>query len=253
MQTRSGHLGRSVRLLDLDPDLGHRLADHDFQRAHVRLAARVWEVEPGAWAIRPPGSDRGAFGLLITDGVLGLRTSLGDRTTLELVGRGDLLQPWVQLDSEVVVPPTTGWQVIQHSKLLLLDRTFARAVAPWPEVTAALMHRLVVRNRRLCYQLAVNASPRIEDRILYTLWALASRWGRVTERGTVLNLRLTHEQLAELTSAQRPSVSTALGKLRERGRITYSRGSFVLCGDVPGEVQAPEKQVALAGDPRPAG
>ena len=144
------------------------------------------------------------------------------------------------------MPAETGWRIIERARFLLLDRAFSEAAAEWPEIAAALMHRTVLRSRRLCYKLAVNTSPRIEDRLLFSLWALAARWGRVTEQGTVINLRLTHEQLAALISAQRPSVSTALGKLREQGRIAYGRDRFVLCGEVPGEVEALKKQVALS-------
>ena len=246
MALQASQVGRAVRLLDLDPDLGAGLSDSDRAVATGRLLAGVYELEPGPWAIRHPAADRGAYGLLVVEGLVGLRTSLAERATLELVGQGDLLRPWVQLGAEIVMPAETGWRVIEHSRFLLLDRAFAEAVADWPEVAAALMHRMVLRSRRLCYQLAVNTSPRIEERLLYSLWALAARWGRVTEEGTVINLRLTHGQLAELISAQRPSVSTALGKLREQGRLAYGRDRFVLCGQVPGEVEALNQQVALS-------
>jgi len=246
MAIRASQIGRAVRVLDLDPELGAGLSESDCAEAAARLVAGVYELEPGPWTIREPATDRGAYGLLVVQGLLGLRTSIAERATLELVGPGDLLQPWVQLGAEIVVPAGTGWRVIERSRLLLLDRAFTEAAADWPEITAALMHRMVLRNRRLCYQLAVNTSPRIEERLLYSLWALAARWGRVTEQGTVINLGLTHEQLAELISAQRPSVSTALGKLREQGRVAYGRDRFVLCGEVPREVEALEKQVALS-------
>jgi CRP/FNR family cyclic AMP-dependent transcriptional regulator len=246
MTVRPRQNGRAARLLDLDPELADGLSDSDRTAATARLLAGVYELEPGPWTIREPATERGAYGLLVVDGLVALRTSIAERATLELVGPGDLLQPWVQLGAEIVVPAETGWRVIERSKLLLLDRAFAEAAADWPEITAALMYRLVLRNRRLCYQLAVNTSPRIEERLLYGLWALAARWGRVTEQGTVIKLRLTHEQLAELISAQRPSVSTALGKLREQGRIAYGRDEFILCGEMPGEVEALNKQVALS-------
>lgn len=234
-----------VRVLDADPDLGANLHGAELQRAQNSLVARVYNARPGAWEIRAPAPEAGALGLLVLDGLLGLRTALEGRATLELVGRGDLLQPWVQLGSEVTAPPESGWRIFEPSQVILLDRRFAETASEWPEVTAALMHRLVLRSRRLCYQLAANTSPRAEDRVLYALWSLADRWGRVTEDGVVLRLSLNHEQLAELVSAQRPSVSAALSRLREDGRLAYSRGSFVLCGETPAPVRELKKQVAL--------
>lgn len=234
-----------VRVLDADPDLGANLDDAELERARQALAARVFDVGPAPWKVRPPAPEAGALGLLVLDGVLGLRTAIDGRATLELVGSGDLLRPWVQLDAEVTMPPEVDWRMVEPARVVLLDRRFARVMAEWPEVAAALMHRLVVRSRRLCYQLAVNASPRAEDRIVYALWALADRWGRVTEDGVVLRLRLSHEQIAELVSAQRPSVSSALGRLREDGVLAYARGSFLLCGEPPARVSELKRRVAL--------
>lgn len=234
-----------VRVLEADPDLGANLQGGELERAKGSLVAHVYDAEPGPWEIRAPAPEAGALGLLVLDGLLGLRTVIEGRATLELVGRGDFLQPWVQLGAEVTAPPEAGWRIFEPSQVILLDRRFAQAAAEWPEVIAALMHRLVVRNRRLCYQLAVNTSPRAEDRVLYALWALADRWGRMTEQGVVLRLSLNHEQIAELVSAQRPSVSAALSRLREEGSLAYSRGSFILCGDPPSPVRELKKQVAL--------
>ena len=240
--SRGAHV---VQVLEADPDLAARLADSEREQARAALAARVYRAGRGDWDIGQPRADAGAFGLLVIDGILGLRTTLGDRTTLELVGHGDLLRPWVQLVGEASMTPHADWEVLAPARLALLDRRFAEASAPWPEVTAALMHRLVLRARRLCYQLAANASPRADQRLLCMLWAVADRWGRVTEEGTLIEIPLTHQHLAELVCTKRPSVSTALGALRERGEISYTRDRFVLHGEVPYEVTALKSQVAL--------
>jgi hypothetical protein len=232
-------------VLDVDPDLGARLPAEQRERARAALVAHAYDADPGVWEVRRPTRDPGAFGLLVAEGMLGLRTAVDDRATLELVGRGDLLQPWVQLGADSTLQPAVGWQVIAPSRLVLLDRAFATAAATWPEVVVALMHRLIVRTRRLCYQLAVNTSPRVEDRIIAALWALADRWGRVTDGGAVLPVRLTHRQLSELVCAQRPSVSAALSRLRDEGRISYTRTSFTLHGEVPGEVRALRDEIAV--------
>jgi hypothetical protein len=234
-----------ARVLEVDPDLGAALPAPERARAQESLVARVYDLQPGPWELRTPAPEAGALGLLALDGLIGLRTAIEGRATLELLGPGDLLQPWVQLGPDTTVPPKADWQVFEASQVLLLDRGFALAAAGFPEVITALMHRLVMRSRRLCYQLAVNTSPRADDRVLYTLWALADRWGRVTHNGIGLRLSLNHEQIAELVCAQRPSVSSALTRLRDEGRVTYSRGSFVLHGEAPGPMKDLEKQVAL--------
>jgi CRP-like cAMP-binding protein len=235
----------TVRLLELDPDLARGVAEADQERATQALVAGCYEIPRGPWQIQQPSSEVGAYGLLVARGLLSLRTSIAERATLEILGQGELLRPWVQLGAEMTAPPTAGWQVLEPASIVVLDKRFALAAGEWPEVAAALMHRLVLRSRRLCYQLAVNTAPQVEQRLLYSLWALADRWGRVTEEGTLIELRLTHQQVAELVAAQRPSVSTALNRLRDERKISYGRERFLLRGDVPGEVERLRGQLAL--------
>ena len=117
MAARASQIGRAVRALDLDPDLGAGLSDSDRAVARAKLLAGVYELEAGPWAIREPTTDSGAYGLLVVAGLIGLRTRIGGRTTLELISPGDLLQPWVQLGAEIVVPAETGWHVLERSRL----------------------------------------------------------------------------------------------------------------------------------------
>lgn len=51
-------------------------------------------------------------------------------------------------------------------------------------------------------------------------WHLAERFGRVTAEGISLEMPLTHEMLAKLVGATRPTVTTGLGRLTARGLLT---------------------------------
>ena len=57
----------------------------------------------------------------------------------------------------------------------------------------------------------------VETRLLMQFWHLAERWGRVGPNGIAIAVPLTHEMLAKLVGATRPSVTTALGRLAARG------------------------------------
>jgi CRP-like cAMP-binding protein len=97
---------------------------------------------------------------------------------------------------------------------------------------------------------AVASVPRIEERVLLALWHFAERWGRVTADGVRLDLNLTHAVLAEVVAAQRPSVSTALGRLQERGLLSRpGSSSWLLHGEPPANVRSlaePREQAASA-------
>ncbi len=56
----------------------------------------------------------------------------------------------------------------------------------------------------------------------------------MTARGVVLALPFTHEILAEVVGAQRPSLTTGITTLEQRGLISREDGHYVLHGEPPG-------------------
>jgi CRP-like cAMP-binding protein len=120
----------------------------------------------------------------------------------------------------------------------LLHHDFATAVAPWPELTGAVMDRIMRRAHALAFHLAVSHLKLVEMRLLVILWYYADRWGRVTPGGVLLPLRMTHSLLARIVGARRPSVSTALGRLQDRGFVERTdNGQWLLLGSPPRELE----------------
>jgi CRP/FNR family cyclic AMP-dependent transcriptional regulator len=236
-----------VRVLDADPDLTVGLADGDAHAARERSLARVGRIEKGTWpAGRAPGS--GSYGYLVLEGFVGLRFSVAERKYLEVLGPGELLRPWASLGPDEAVPSRIEWRVFEPTLLAILDSRFAEAMAQWPEVAAGLMDRLVLRTRRLGFQLAVAAVPSIGSRVLLMLWHLADRWGTVTPDGVRLRLALTHEELAEVVAGTRPTVTTAIGRLRQLGTVEQDtrERTWLLRGEPPSDFRSLRRQVALA-------
>jgi CRP-like cAMP-binding protein len=74
----------------------------------------------------------------------------------------------------------------------------------------------------------------VEERLLLLLWQLTELWGRKTKGGAILPFRLSHQTLADLVGARRPTVTLALRGLTDRGLLERgSRGDWILCGDPP--------------------
>jgi CRP/FNR family transcriptional regulator, cyclic AMP receptor protein len=176
---------------------------------------------------------------------------LGRRSGAELLGGGDLLQPWGPQPPYETLAVKHNWEVLERSRLAVLDGRFAARVAPWPEVAAALLERAIERSRTLAFQLAASHIIGLERRLLVLMWALADRWGRVTAKGVLVPLQLTHVTLADLVGASRPSVSTALAELARRDALERRPGGWLLRGGPPGDVQAGAKG-ERAGAGRPA-
>ena len=222
-----------VALLDADASLAAEIEPTTLAEAGPACLASVRWLDPGAW--QPPQElDRpGALGLLVLDGFVVRHVDVVGRPATELLGPGDLLRPW---EPNRTVPFSSGarWHVLEQCQVALLDERVTAVIGRWPDLVAALVGRAVARSREQAITLAVGQIPSMRQRVLVVLWHIAGRWGERRDDGTVIPIRLTHELLANLTSAQRPSVSHALRAMRDRGLVDRRPdGRLVLYGNPP--------------------
>lgn len=229
---------RIASLLDIDADLAAVVPDAEREAARRRAVGCLRSYPAGRVSVKPADDPR-AYGLLVVEGLIGARVSLGQHAYIELLGPGDILRPWARLDAAASVPSEVGWRVFDSTTVLSLDHRFAMGIARWPALSAALLHRSIVRTRQLGFQLALAGIERVDERLLIGLWHFADRWGRVTPKGRVLRLPLTQSDLAEVVHATRQSVSSAVSQLRRDGVLDVDRGGsrWILCGQTPPVVE----------------
>lgn len=224
--------GRIIHLLQEDPDLGEHLDPDQLRQATEIIRARVFMVAKGTW--EPPEIEHAATGLLLLDGLMVRTLVLGSVSSGEVVGPSDIIRPWENDLIPSVVPALTRWRVLEPAEVALLDARATALIGRWPELSAAVGARLLRRARSLAYLMAAQHFVRVEDRLLATLWHLASMWGKVTPRGTVVPFRLTHEMLASIIGAQRPTTTLAIRSLTEQGRLLRDENRrYVLLGEPP--------------------
>jgi CRP/FNR family transcriptional regulator, cyclic AMP receptor protein len=227
--------GGSVQLLDIDTELARGLDPRRAREAAQRLYARVFDIPRGHWNPNAGLLQGGRpIGLLILDGVLVREATVGDHPSAELLGPGDLLRAWADVDNEELLPRTIDWSALTATRVAVVDQAFAVRAAQWPEVFAALIDRAARRAERLVVLQAIAHLTRVDDRLLALLWCLAERWGHVVPGGVLVSLRLSHRTLAGMIGARRPSVTTALGQLMARGELERRPdGEWLLLGAAP--------------------
>jgi CRP/FNR family transcriptional regulator, cyclic AMP receptor protein len=225
----------TVRLLEADPDLGSLLAAPRRADAERELTVRTYHVAVGPWDVsRLQGASADHVGLLVIDGVLSRELVVADHVSAELLGPGDLVRPWQAGNRASLLPVEALWSVLSPLTVAVLDRRFAAEVARYPEITSALFDRMGERSVRLATTQAISQLTRVDRRLRALFWHLAERWGRVSGQGVIVPLALTHRTLGQLVGARRPTVSTALSELAERGELTRRPdGSWLLRGDPP--------------------
>lgn len=238
-----------IPLLDLDPDAGRLLPAECVAEARAELQVQVSVIRRGPWdAARLSRADWGNLGLLVLDGVLAREILLADTISTELVGAGDLLCPWHEPDGSALLAHDIRWSVLADLRVAVLDRRFASRLRRFPEVNSVLLQRMSARVQRVAISQAISQLNGVDRRLLALFWHLAARWGRVTPDGVAVPMALSHRLLAELVGARRPTVTTALTRLAERGELIHREDATWLLTGLP--IGVPTAQVARLVDHR---
>ena len=106
-------------------------------------------------------------------------------------------------------------QLVAHTDVVVGLRPWAVAAARpgFPE-------RLRARLRQMEAWSAAQARPGLDQRLLGILGLLAEQFGVPHPEGTLIDVRITHAQLAAAVGATRTTVTRLLGDLRARGLLT---------------------------------
>ena len=177
----------TVRLLDVDPDLGLLLNDSRREQAERELVVRTHRLPVGPWDVsRLAGATADHVGLLIIDGILSRELIVADHVSAELLGPGDLVRPWQPASRTGLLPVDAVWTVLSPLSVAVLDRRFAAEMSRYPEITASLFDRLSERSLRLATTQAISQLTRVDRRLKALFWHLAERWGRVSGDGVIV-------------------------------------------------------------------
>jgi hypothetical protein len=231
--------GAVMSLVEADPDLADLLDEASLERARRDGLVRVKRLSPGAWDA-PAAHEQAQHhrGFLIVEGLLTRTVDVLGRQCVELIGHGDVMRPWQWDEAGSHVRAEIGWQVLEPTRLAVLDHQLVVRLTPWPQLGLELFSRGTRRAHHLAVALAIAHHQRVGDRLLLTLWHLAERWGRVHPDGIVIPLALGHQRLADLVGAQRQSVTTAMGQLTRDGQVSRrDNGHWVLRGEPPEQLR----------------
>jgi hypothetical protein len=236
-----------ISIVDADDDLAELLSAEELERARREALTRVQRLTPGEWDVAGAlEADVHHRGFLVVEGLLARTVEVLGRRCVELIGPGDVMRPWQWDDEGSHVQAEVGWTVLEPSRLAVLDHRLVLRINPWPQLGVELFNRGTRRAHHLAVALAIAHHQRVDDRLLLTLWHLAERWGKVTPAGIVVPLPLSHQRLADIVGAHRPSVTTAMGELARAGAVERREdGDWVLRGRPPESLRGHKLAEAL--------
>jgi CRP/FNR family transcriptional regulator, cyclic AMP receptor protein len=228
----SGTTGNQERVsvLDLRLALTQQLTENDRNQL-TNVSLPVLTASPGKMELGGLLAGHRAFGAIVLDGIVIASLRIGRQTGIRLLGPGDLLVPEGEL--------WPGW--LSHAevrargpvRLALFGTELQRAAHRSPRIAQGLYASFGDQLHRLTAQLVICQLPRVDERVLATLWLLAESWGQVTSSGVRLPLALTHEAIGALVGARRPTVTLALRKLIRQGAIVREPPGWLLLDRPP--------------------
>jgi CRP/FNR family transcriptional regulator, cyclic AMP receptor protein len=229
---RSASDGARVDLLERDADLARAVPAAMRRGLNSTLSAGLLNLKRGPWEPEESDPSPDHLGFLILEGLLGRRVMVPERgRSLELLGRGDLFRPWQNLAASF---ERRSWTVIEPAAIAVLDEKLAARAREVPQLLEEFTERALRRSRRLAVSAAIANTVGVEERLLLSLWQLTELWGQKASEGAVLPFRLSHQTLADLVGARRPTVTLGLRNLTKRGELRRSeKGQWILVGDPP--------------------
>ena len=246
MATRAKKYVAPIRSTSLPPDVVHSLTCGTKLLKNLEppvcdallTNGRPVTAKRGTYLLNQGESADACYVLLSGEIRLLLLTPGGKRVIIDIIGPGHHLGFFVSLAHKDY--PVSA-EVIEPCELFVWDAEFIRSlVYSSPKLTSTIISSLT--DRVICLQSKVQklATDRIEQRVAYSLLSLADSLGKQAPEGILINVPLTHRDLAEMSGTNIYSVSRIFRRWENDELILTGRRRVILC--------RPEQLESLAMD-----
>ncbi len=160
-------------------------------------------------------------------------TEEGKETILAVHRAGDFFGEMALIDGK-----TTPASVVatEDSRIALVSkRDFYSLLFSQNKVLEMLLRILSSRLRESWEKIRMMTHKDASVRIKTLFRMLATEYGEKTAEGVTLNIKLTHQTIASMTSLTRETVTRVLDRWQEDGKITVLKNKFIRLG--PGFLQ----------------
>ncbi len=163
--------------------------------------------------------EQGESMFIIISGMIKVfKTSTGGQVkTLDILGKGDFLGEMAILEKEI--RSATASAAEDTEVIVLKKRIFEKHVKNNPVVSIKVMRALCARLRKADREIEALSFQNVLGRIAITLINLMEKYGIKTDRGVKINLKLTHQELADMVGTAREMVSRTLLSFKKNNCI----------------------------------
>lgn len=148
----------------------------------------------------------------------------GAEFVLEVMGQWAICGEGAAFDRQ---PRFSSALALENTEVIVFDvNEVCRAFQEIPEFAVALLRITSMKQRILGIRAQYLASSKPESRIAELLHRLADLYGKPQEGAVMIDISLTHEQIAAMTGTARVTITRVLKRLREQGAI-QTRGKQI--------------------------
>ena len=121
-------------------------------------------------------------------------------------------------------------EAAEASTLILLPADELRQMMEeLAHLTLGITKLVGLRRRRIERRLKNLLFRSNRERLVHLLLELAEQYGKRTPQGVLLDIRLSHQDLASIIGSTRETVTVVLGELQNEGQLELGRRKITLC------------------------
>ena len=118
----------------------------------------------------------------------------------------------------------------EATTLILIPREAMRAVVQkYPQIVYGVTKVIGLRRQRIERRLRNLLFRSNRERVIHLLLELVEKYGQRSETGIDLNIRLSHQEMANIIGSTRETVTVVLGQLQTEGLIRIARRRITIC------------------------
>ena len=146
--------------------------------------------------------------------------------TLAYLKEGDFFGEMAMLDQE---KRSASAVIVEDSEVMILNRSdFQHELLNRPLIAIKLLKTLCTRLRVADKQIEDLTFKNLPGRVASTLLDLAVKYGVKGKEGTRINIKLTHQELADMIGTAREVVTSILGDFKKAKCISFQEKNIII-------------------------
>lgn len=152
-------------------------------------------------------------------------TSNGDEQIIALNSAGDIVpESWILGEAPVAY---YFYEAFVDCEVYIIPRTdLSKMIEEDNELTRMMLRRFIRLYTGSRMHINALEQPKSRDKLIHLLYYLMTRFGEPNGRLTKVNLRLTHQTLANMIGVTRETIAVELSQLRKEKVVSYRQQTY---------------------------